>query len=115
MLHEFTSQCHPCYQSDGAIYDWMKVLFSDGISYPCRLSAVIMETDFSYKLVVQSAKERTRTKSALLTEWTWNDQYYVISPESIVAPCFVISISDNTSKILETLPYDEWPAQFTSG
>ena len=34
-------------------------------------------------------------------------------PSSIVSPCFVVMIKDDTSKILETLPLDKWPSEFT--
>ena len=33
--HIYTFQCHPAYQSDGAIYDWMNVKFSDNSICPC--------------------------------------------------------------------------------
>ena len=115
----YTFRCHPCFQSDGPIYDWMQVLFDDD-TYPCRLAAVVISalctTDCQepYQLVVQSATKRTGVKSALLTEWLWDPQYYVVSPESIVSPCFIITIKEDNSKILEALPIEDWPAQFTT-
>ena len=111
-----TYRCHPCYQSDGPIYDWMKALFDD-IVYPCRLSAVVVcdndqiESE-QWHLVVQRATHETNVRSVLLTEWWWSPTYYVISPNDIVAPCFVISIKEDNSKILETLPIDEWHLNF---
>jgi Plavaka transposase len=114
---QYTFRCHPCYQSDGPIYDWMKVMF-DGqppTSYPCRLAIVVVmdnPTD-PYQLVVQSATERTYRDSTLLTEWTFAPDYYVISPDSIEGPCFVIMISPTGDTILETLPYEAWPSKFT--
>ena len=113
---EHIYRCHPCYQSDGPLYDWMKANF-DGTLYPCRLSAVVecynddMESQ-TWRLVVQQATAQTRNKSVLLTEWLWSPTYYVISPNDIVAPCFVISIKEDNSKILETLPIDEWYEHF---
>jgi hypothetical protein len=71
------------------------------------------DKDEPYKLVVQSATKRTGSKSALLTEWTMASDYYVVSPETIAAPCFVIEITDNNSKILETLAHDQWANLFT--
>jgi hypothetical protein len=112
-----TFRCHPSYQSDGPIYDWLKVMF-DGdppTSYPCRLACVVVLPNLSqpYQLVVQSAVARTYRDSTLLTEWTFSPTYYVISPDAIEGPCFVITISATGDKILETLPYDEWPDKFT--
>jgi hypothetical protein len=34
-------QCHPSFQSDGAIYDWMRADFR-GAAYLCRLAAVVV-------------------------------------------------------------------------
>jgi hypothetical protein len=85
------------------------------MSYPCRLAIVVIldsPTD-PYQLVVQSATERTYRDSTLLYEWTFAQDYYVISPDSIEGPCFVITISPTGDKILETLPYEAWPSKFT--
>ena len=109
-----TYRCHPCYQSDGPIYDWMKASF-EGIVYPCRLAAVVVcDKDHTeqWHLVVQRATKKTNVRSVLLTEWWWSPTYYAISPNAIVAPCFVISIKEDNSKILETLPIDEWYLNF---
>ena len=113
---EHTYRCHPCYQSDGPIFDWMKANF-DGTLYPCRLAAVVVsDTDLSaskqWYLVVQRATKQTNGNSVLLTEWLWSPTYYVISPNYIAAPCFVISIKEDNSKILEMLPIDEWYLHF---
>jgi hypothetical protein len=120
----FTFRCHPCYQSDGPMYDWMLVHF-DGYSdkFPCRLAAVVMNNDFDtsdpdskpFKLIVQSTVAKVPEKSSvLLTQWTWSPKYYVIDTESIVGPCFVISIVDDDSVVLEALALDAWPGQFTT-
>jgi hypothetical protein len=83
-----TYRCHPCYQSDGPIYDWMKALF-DGIVYPCRLLAVVVcdndepESE-QWHLVVQRTTHKTNVRSVLLTEWWWSPTYYVITPNDIV-------------------------------
>ena len=84
-------------------------------SYPCRLASVVVLPNAAepYQLVVQSATARTYKDSTLLTEWTFAKDYYVISPDAIEGPCFVITISPNGDKILETLSYDEWPGKFT--
>ena len=59
----YTFRCHPCYQSDGPIYDWMLVKFEGyADTYPCRLAAVVINDVFDintvgskpYKLVIQS-------------------------------------------------------------
>ena len=50
----------------------------------------------------------------MLTEWNWSPTYIVIFPFNIVGPCFVVSIKDDMSKILETLlPLAKWAANFT--
>ena len=85
--------------------DWLLLLFHHSAPPICQEP---------YQLVVQSATKRTGVKSALLTEWEWDPQYYVVSPESIVSPCFVITIKEDNSKILETLPIEDWPGQFTT-
>ena len=121
-IHTFC--CHPNYQSDGPIYDWMLVNF-EGYSdtFPCRLAAVVFndaddntEVDFNpFKLVIQSTTKHLLNKSsALLSEWTWSPQYYVIDTDSIVAPCFVISIVEDHSVVLETKARHLWPAEFTN-
>ncbi len=85
----------------------------------CRLAAVIvmptsdiLHTD-KYRLVVQCTTKRTTTKSVLLMEWLWEEQYHVIDPNTTVGSCFVISIIADGSKVLETLPIEEWHGQFT--
>ena len=116
-----TFRCHPCYQSDGAIYDWMKVDFGEphGIR-PCRLAAVVLVEspnhqveDFQVKLVVQSVTEMTGVQSVLLTEWYFDDTYHSVSPDRIIAPCFVITITHDGSKVLVTRPLEEWADEFT--
>ena len=64
-------QCHPCFQSTGAMYDWMRVDFQ-GTVYPCRIVAAVVSTDDDFnandrlKLVVQSAMG---INLVLFTEW----------------------------------------------
>jgi hypothetical protein len=121
----YTFRCHPGFQSGSAIYNWMTVKFEtneEGTKFdvfPCRLATVIvmptsnlLRTD-KYRLVVQCTTERTTTKSVLLTEWLWEEQYHVIDPNTIVGHCSVISIKADASKVLETLPNEEWHSQFT--
>ena len=81
-------------------------------SFRCRHLIFCVRTS-TYRLVVQCTTERTTTKSVLLTEWRWEEQYHVIDPNTIVGPCFVISIKAFGSKVLETLPFEEWHSQFT--
>jgi len=112
---EHIFRCHPCYQSDGPVYDWMKIRFEDDC-YPCRLAAVVICNDNSsepYQLVVQCTTQKTGTKSVLFTEWYMSEAYYVVSPNTIEAPCFVIETTDDNSKVQATLPIAKWPGQFT--
>ena len=106
------------------MYDWMNVKFVNKRNntkkvYPSRLAAVVINDkrcqswQDPYLLVVQCATKQTGINSVLLTEWLWSDTFNVISPSNIVAPCFVISIKDDHSKILETLPMEEWANEFT--
>ena len=121
----YTFRCHPNFQSDGPIYDWMLVKFAGfQDNYPCRLAAVVINEAFDgtdvksrkYKLVVQSTTKRLAKKSSvLLSEWLWQPfPYYVIDTDDIVAPCFVISVVDDHSVVLETKARHLWPAEFTS-
>ncbi len=114
----YTFRCHPAYQSGQAMYDWLNVQFDNGIVGPCRLAAVVVLDDNPhnperFRLVVHAAIQRSRKDSVLFTEWSWLPTYRSISPNTIHAPCFVISIKDDDSKILAAKPYDDWPAQFT--
>jgi hypothetical protein len=113
-----TYRCHPCYQSDGAIYDWMTIDFGEprGI-LPCRLAAVVVlersNNNCEVQLVVQSVTEMTGVQSVLLTEWYFDDTYHSVSPDRIKAPCFVITISHDGSKVLVTRALEEWADEFT--
>jgi hypothetical protein len=110
-------RCHPSFQSDGAMYDWMKADFR-GTVYPCRLAAVIVSTDDDVnandclKLVVQRTTCATGINLVLFTEWLWSNKYNVIVPSNVQSPSFVVSIKEDTSKILETLPIEEWHKAF---
>jgi hypothetical protein len=117
-----TYRCHPAYQSGAAIYDWMHVEFKGAnkstFIVPCRLAAVVVlemlaDTPEPYRLVVQCAEYPTGINSVLLTEWTMSQTYYIVKPSSVLRPCFVICITKDDTKILETLPLEEWPSKFT--
>jgi hypothetical protein len=114
-----TFRCHPCYQSDGPIYDWMIIDFGKLGKFPCRLALVVVvdspqDPEEKYQLVVQSTTEEIKQhESTLLREWKWSPTYHLVSCNTIVDPCFVISISHNSSKVLETKPYTEWASKFT--
>ena len=114
-----TFRCHPCYQSDGPIYDWMIIDFGKLGKFPCRLALVVVvdspqDPEEKYQLVVQSTTEEVKQhESTLLREWKWSPTYHLVSCNTIVDPCFVISISHNSSKVLETKPYTEWASKFT--
>ena len=120
-----TFRCHPCYHSDGPKYDWMLVDF-EGYKdnpHPCWLAAVVLNSAFNntnpdskpFQLIVQSTHEQVLEKSyVLLTQWTWSPIYHVIDTDSIVAPCFVVSIVDDNSVVLEVLALDAWPGKFTT-
>ena len=110
-------RCHPSFQSDGDMYDWMRADFQ-GTVYPCRLAAVIVSTDDDVnandrlKLVVQRTTCATGINFVFFTEWLWSNKYHVIVPSDVQSPCFVVSIKEDTSKILETLPIEEWHKAF---
>ena len=117
---EFVFQCHPCYQSNGPIFDWMNVVFehktnkSKTQTCPCRLAAVVLHTmnEDRFQLVVQCAQNRTGRDSVLFQEWHWSTQYSVISPATIEGTCFVVSIKDDTSTTLQTKSHHLWPTEF---
>ena len=92
----------------------MFVLFEEG-SFPCRLAIVVVTNDENepFQLVIQSASRKTNKDSVLLSEWLWSDNFYAISPDTIEGPAFVVSIKDDNSKILATLPRNEWAGKFT--
>lgn len=116
-IHTF--RCHPCYQSDGPIYDWMIINF-DGHNYPCRLALVVVLDktyegfEDKYQLIVQSTTEEVEEhESNLLREWKWSPTYHAVPSSTVVAPCFVISISHDNSTVLETKAYSDWASMFT--
>jgi hypothetical protein len=115
-----TYRCNPCYQSDGAIYDWMTIDFWEprGIR-ACRLAAVVIVEcsnnqfeDNQVQLVVQSATEMTGVQSVLLTKWYFDDTHHSVFPDRIKAPCFVITITHDGSKVLITRPLEEEADEF---
>ena len=117
-VHKF--RCHPSYQSDGSMYDWLHIDFGSKFGHlPCRLCLVIVldtpsEPDEKYQLVVQSAtKENKNHSSSLLTEWDWSPKYWLVSANSVVGPCFVVSITHNSTTILVAKPYPDWADEFT--
>jgi hypothetical protein len=112
----YTFRCHPNYGSAGPIYDWMIIKFNIGL-YPCQLAAVVFDDSTSAKevhLVVQSTTTRTSAKSILFQEWNWSPEYISVCPNTIEAPCFVISLRDDISRVLETLARDKWADEFTN-
>jgi hypothetical protein len=72
---------------------------------PCRLAAVVVNASATepYHLVVQCAQTRTGRDSVLFQEWHWSRTYSVISPSTREGPCFVVSITDDSSTILQIL------------
>jgi hypothetical protein len=82
--------------------------------HPSRLAVVVITNNPQpFRLIVQCGKEPTGVKSVLLTEWEMWNEFTVIEPSDIEGPCFVISIKDNGSKILQTLPCLLWAFEFT--
>ena len=115
----FIFRCHPYFQSHTPRFDWIRIQFDDGI-YPSRLAVVVVdqtETGANYYLIVQCTTNQTthneRNGSVLFTEWNWSPDFYCVTPDNIDSPCFVISGKDDDSRVLETLPYEDWPSQFT--
>ena len=106
-------RCHPSFQSDGAMYNWIWADFH-GRVYLCRLAPVVVSTDDAantndrFKLVVQCTTCATDINLVLSTEWLWSSKYHVIVPSDVKLPWFLVSIKEDTSKILETLPIEEW-------
>ena len=64
--NEYMFRCHPNYQSTGAVFDWMRIHFTDMLC-PCCLATVVVGDNNTYKLVVQACVKKTGTKSVLLT------------------------------------------------
>ena len=113
--------CHPCYQLDGPIYDWMIIDFGDLGKFPSRLAIVVVVVvdspqgpEEKYQLVVQSTTEEIQQHVfTLFREWYWSPTYHLVSCNNIVDHCFVIFISHNSSTVLETKLFTEWASQFT--
>jgi Plavaka transposase len=120
IYQKHTYRCHPSYQSGGAIYDWFNVKYKDKATKtvtirPCRLATVVITTNAQpLRMVVQCADHATGVKSVLLTEWIMSSDYMIIEPCDVEGPCFVISINDDGSKILQTLPRHLWASEFTT-
>jgi Plavaka transposase len=114
-----TYRCHPSFQSGGPIYDWMNVKCENKTTKvitikPCRLAVVVVTKNSQpLRLVVQCSVRKTGIKSVLLTEWEMSHDFIVIQPCDIDGPCFVISIKEDDSKILQTLPRHLWASEFT--
>jgi Plavaka transposase len=124
VCNDTTYRCHPSFQSGGPIYDWMRMTVKhkdknvDGTSkfstHPCRLVAVVITSNPQpYRLVVQRASHVTGIASVLFTEWEMSYEYEVFEPSCVEGASFVISITENSSKVLETRPRHLWASQFT--
>ncbi len=116
-VHKF--QCHPSFLSDGGIHDWMNIDFKKKHGhFPCWLALVVAvdspsEPNEKYQLVVQSTtKETHKHEFTLLREWEWSPDYLLVSGNTVVGPCFVISISHNSAKVLAAKPHEEWADKF---
>ena len=114
-----TFRCHPSFQSQGAIYDWINVQFDTGV-FPCCLAMIVVLDEAvtpseKYRLIIQPAIEPTNCDSVLFREWIWRLQNITTSLLiQLSSPCFVISIiKDDGSRILETKGYDMWAGEFT--
>jgi hypothetical protein len=59
------------------------------------------------------AQKHHEGSSTLLREWEWSPDYLLVSGNTVVGPCFVISISHNSSKVLGAKPTEEWDDKFT--
>lgn len=83
-------------------------------THPCGLAAIVITSNPQpYRLVVQRASHVTGVASVLFTEWDMSYRYEVFEPSSIEGASFVISITENSSKVLETRPRHLWALQFT--
>ena len=73
------------------------------------------DDDDQYTLIIQAAENKTQNSSLLFQEWDWpNDIAYAsVSPSSIDSTCFVVSMSENSSTILETVHHEKWAEKFT--
>ena len=101
--------CHPIYKDGGAIFNCMPIQYEDLDIYPCKLAAIVVnerkhDDDDQYTLIIQSAKNKTQNSSLLFQEWEWSNDiaYESVLPSSINSTCFVVSMSENSSTILET-------------
>ena len=80
----------------------MIIKFNIGL-FPCQLAAVVFDDSSSAKevhLVVQSTTTHTLAKSTLSQEWNWSPEYISVCPNTIEAPCFVISLRDDNPQVV---------------
>ena len=94
----------------------MIIKFNIGL-FPCQLAAVVLDVSTSAKevhLVAQSTTTRTSAMSTLFQEWNWSTEYISVCFSTIEAPCFVISLRDDNSQVLETLAQDKWADECTT-
>jgi len=78
----------------------MIIKFNIGL-FPCRFAAVVFDDSTSAKEVhfveQRSTTACTSAKSTLFQEWNWSPAYISVHPNTIEAPCFVISVRDDNS------------------
>jgi hypothetical protein len=99
----------------------MIIDFGNQGKFLCPLALVVVldspkDPEEKYQLVVQSTTEEIKQHESTLSrerEWMWSPTYHLVSCNTIVEPCLVISISHNSSTILETKLYTEWASKFT--
>ena len=118
---ELKFRCHPNFQDEGPMYDWMRVAFQDEKTnqisiYPSRLAAVLVferkTPKEHYKLVIQCCEKiNTSRSSVLLKHWSFSEKYHTIDPTAVHSPCFVVKTDQDT--VCEVLAKEKWPWQFT--
>ncbi len=90
-VHKF--QCHPSFQSDGDLHDWMNTDFGRKHGhFCCQLALVVVvdsptKPDKKYQLVGQSTtKETHEHESTLMREWDWSPDYHLVSGNTVIGP-----------------------------
>jgi hypothetical protein len=58
-------------------------------------------------------KKHTNMSPQLLRDWEWSPDYLLVSGNTVIGPCFVISISHDSSKVVEAKPCEEWADKIT--